>query len=218
VARVRPRPPHADHEPVHGLSLGPGRHRYAADVRLDVPILCALCAAVLSACGDTLQTKPIPHNILESAIVSPFPVYWAGGSFQRLSITDVTHDPSGAYSVQYGNCLQGGQGVCVAPLRIVTSPDNSFVPGGSARRPATVLRGVPVLRARGGRTIVIATGSVVVDIYATTSSLAGAAAQTVVPINAPGAPQGQLPGQLPDSGFGSRPLASQAPPSLGTLR
>jgi hypothetical protein len=218
VAGVRPRPPHADHEPVHGLSRATARHRYPADVRLAALTLCALCAAVLCACGDTLQTKPIPHNILEGLITSPFPVYWAGGSFQGLSITDATHDPSGAYSVQYGNCLQGGQGVCVAPLRIVTSPDNSFVPGGSATRRTTLLRGVPVLLARGGRTIVIATGGVVVDIYATTVSLANAAAQTVVPINAPCTPQGQLPAQLPDSGFGSRPLPSQTPTSLGPLR
>jgi hypothetical protein len=90
-------------------------------------------------------------------ITSPFPVYWAGGSFQRLPMTDATHDPSGSYSVQYGNCLQGGQGVCVAPLRIVTSPDNSFVPGGAARSGTTVVRGVPALVANAGRTIVIAT-------------------------------------------------------------
>jgi hypothetical protein len=177
-----------------------------------------LCAAVFCACGDTLQTKPIPHNILESMVISPFPVYWAGRSFQRLPITEATHDPGGAYSVQYGNCLQGGQGVCVAPLRIVTSPDNSFVPGDSAPSRQTLLRGVPVVLARRGRTIVIATGSVVVDIYATSAALARAAAQTVVPINAPGTPQGRLAAQLPDSGFGSKPLPSQTPASLGPLR
>jgi hypothetical protein len=187
-------------------------------VRLAALILAALCAAALCACGDTLQTKPIPHNILESMVISPFPVYWAGGSFRGLPVTDATHDPSGAYSVQYGNCLQGGQGVCVAPLRIVTSPDNSFLPGGSAPGSTSLLRGIPVAVARGGRTIVIATGSVVVDIYATTARLASAAAQTVVPINAPGTPRGPLPARLPDSGFGSRPLPSQIPATLGPLR
>jgi hypothetical protein len=186
-------------------------------VRLAALTLSALCAAALCACGDTLQSKPIPHNILESMIVSPFPVYWAGASLQGRAITDVTHDASGAYSVQYGNCLQGGQGVCVAPLRIVTSPDNSFLPGGSAPRRTTALRGVSALLARGGRTIVFGTGGVVVDIYASTPTIASAAAQAVVPINAPGAPQGQLPAPLPDTGFGSRPLQSQTPPSLGPL-
>jgi hypothetical protein len=187
-------------------------------VRLAVLTICAICAGLLCACGDTLQTKPIPHNILEGMVISPFPVYWAGASFQGLSITDVAHDPGGAYSVQYGNCLQGGQGVCVSPLRVVTSPDNSFLPGGSLQGRTTLLRGVPVQVARGGRTIVIATGSVVVDIYATTAALAGAAAQTVVPINVPGTPQGPLPARLPDSGFGSKPLPSQTPASIGPLR
>jgi hypothetical protein len=187
-------------------------------VRLLALALCGLCAAALGACGDTLQAKPIPHNILESMIISPFPVYWAGGSFQGLSITDIAHDPSSAYSVQYGNCLEGGQGTCVAPLRIVTSPDNSFLPGGSPPSDATLVRGVPVVVARRGRTIVIPTGNVVVDIYASSARLARAAASAVVPINAPGAPQAQLPAPMPDSGFGEKPLPSQTPRRLGSLR
>jgi hypothetical protein len=174
-----------------------------------------VCATALYACGDTLQAKPIPHNVLESMIISPFPVYWAGGSFRHLQITDATKDPSGAYSVQYGNCLQGGQGTCVPPLRIVTSPDNSFLPGDPGPRRTTLVRGVQALVARGGRTLVIPTGSVVVDVYASDSSLARAAAETVVPINAPGSPQAPLPAQLPDSGFGAHPLPSQTPARLG---
>lgn len=187
-------------------------------MRLAALTLCAFCAAALSACGDTLQTKPIPHNILEGVVTSPFPVYWAGGTFHGLPITDVTHDPSGAYSVQYGNCLEGGQGTCIAPLRIVTSPDNSFLPGGSGPSETTLLRGIPVVLARGGRTIVIPTGNVVVDIYASSAGLARTAASTVVPINSPGAAQAQLPPQLPDSAFGEKPLPSQAPVRLGPLR
>ncbi|HEV7584912.1 MAG TPA: hypothetical protein VGO14_03940 [Solirubrobacteraceae bacterium] len=180
--------------------------------------LSGLCAVLLCGCGDTLQAKPIPHNILEGMVISPFPVYWAGGSFQKLAITDVAHDPGGAYTVQYGNCLQGGQGVCVSPLKIVTSPDNSFLPGGSQPARTVQLRGAPALIARGGRTIVIATGDVVVDIYATTPTIAAAAARAIVPINAPGEPQGPLPPRLPDSGFAARPLPSQTPPRLGSLR
>jgi hypothetical protein len=186
-------------------------------VRLAALPLAALCAASLSACGDTLQTKPIPHNILESLLVSRFPVYWAGGSFRGLEITDASRDVSGAYSVQYGNCLEGGQGTCVAPLRIVTSPDNGFLPGGSGTNAATLLRGVPAIVARSGRTVVIATGNVVVDIYARNAQLAHAAALTVVPINAPGAPRAQLPAPRPDSGYGEKPLPSQAPPRIAPV-
>jgi hypothetical protein len=186
-------------------------------VRLAALPLASLCDASLSACGDTLQTKPIPHNILESLLVSRFPVYWAGGSFRGLEITDASRDVSGAYSVQYGNCLEGGQGTCVAPLRIVTSPDNGFLPGGSGTNAATLLRGVPAIVARSGRTVVIATGNVVVDIYARNAQLAHAAALTVVPINAPGAPRAQLPAPRPDSGYGEKPLPSQAPPRIAPV-
>ena len=43
--------------------------------------------------------------------------------------------------MQYGNCLQGGQGVCVSPLKIVTSPDNSFLPGAPGAGRTTQVRG-----------------------------------------------------------------------------
>jgi hypothetical protein len=185
---------------------------------LPICALCALFALALSACGDTIQAKPIPHNILEQMVISPFPVYWAGGTLERLALTDATHDPGGAYSVQYGNCLQGGQGTCVPPVRIVTSPDNSFLPGASAPRSTTLVRGVPALVSRGGRTIVIATGGVVLDIYASTPRLARAAARAVIPINAPGSPEAPLPPPLPDSGFAEKPLPSQTPSRLGPLR
>jgi hypothetical protein len=186
-------------------------------VRLAVLSLLAGCSVALGACGDTIQSKPIPHNILEGLITSPFPVYWAGGSFGRLPMTDATHDPSGSYSVQYGNCLQGGQGVCVSPLRIVTTPDNSFVPGGPAQPETTLVRGVPVVVANAGRTIVIPTGEVVVVIYASSPAVAAAAAQTVVPINAPGSPRAPLAARQPDSGFAEQPLPSQVPPRVGPL-
>ncbi len=78
--------------------------------------LLAGCTLALGACGDTLQDRPIAHNELESLIVAPYPVYWLGGSFQGLQITEASHDPSGAFSVQYGDCVVGGQSTCVTPV------------------------------------------------------------------------------------------------------
>ena len=98
--------------------------------------------------------------------MAPYPVYWLGGSFEGLQITEAARDPGGASSIQYGDCLEGGQGVCVPPLRVVTSPDNSFLPGGSAPRATAEIRGVTAVVALGGRVIEIPTGRVVVDIYA----------------------------------------------------
>ncbi len=180
--------------------------------------LAVSCALALAACGDTLQEKPIAHNTLETLLTSPFPVYWLGGSFHRLAITEATHDPGGAYSVQYGNCLEGGQGACVAPLRVITSADNGFVPGATAPHHSAEIRGVSALVAQAGTTVIVPTGPVVVTIVASNRGLARAAASTIVPINEPAAPGAPLPAAQPDSGYGSTPLASQEPTPLRPLR
>lgn len=179
-----------------------------------------LCALVLGACGDTIQAQPVPHNSLESMLLAPYPVYWLGGAFHGLQITEASHDPSGAFTVQYGNCLEGGQSTCVPPLKVITSPDNGFVPGeGSGTARASIsLRGVPGYVAARGRAISIPTGGVVLDVYAHTPALARAAAQTAVPINSPGAPGEALAAPLPNTGFGERPLPSQTPSPLRAVR
>lgn len=187
-------------------------------LRRTLALLLAACALALGACGDTLQDSPIPHNTLESLLVAPYPVYWLGRSFQGLQITDASHDPSGAFSVQYGDCVVGGQSTCVPPLLVVTSPDNSFVAGGSTPQTAAVLRGVRAVLAERGRTIAIPTGGVVVSVHAVSARLAGAAAHTLVPINEVGEPGAPLPARLPDTGFGSTPLPSQVPSPLRTMR
>ncbi len=181
-------------------------------------LACVLCALSLGACGNTIQDQPIPHNELESLMLAPYPVYWLGGTFQGLQITEAARDPSGSFTVQYGDCLQGGQSTCVTPLKIVTSPDNSFVPGeGSFTSRTASLRGVRSLLAEHGQAISIPTGPVVLDIYAHTRALALAAANTAVPINYPSWPFSPLPARLPDTGFGSRPEPSQVPNPLKAL-
>jgi len=186
-------------------------------MRPPAPLLAAVCALALCSCGNTLQVQPIPHNILEGLVVAPFPVYWVGGSFRGLGVTEASHDPSDAYAVAYGNCLRGGQGYCVPPLRIVTSPDNGFLPGGATPVRTVRIRGAHALLAEQGRTIVIPTGAVVLDIYANSAPLALAAAQAAVPINAPGAPGEALPAALPPGDFEAKPLPSQVPNPLHPL-
>jgi hypothetical protein len=171
-------------------------------------------AIALGACGDTLQDQPIPHNTLEGLILATNPVYWLGRSFKGLQVTDAGHDVGGAYSIQYGDCQEGGQGTCVPPVRVITSPDNSFVPGTLAPHQTKPIRGVAAVFALHGRAIEIATAGVVVGIYAQSAPLASAAADAVVPINGTGSPGGPLPPRLPDTGFTKMPLPGQTPPEL----
>lgn len=177
--------------------------------------LCALIAIplALSACANTLQDEPVQPSFLEPLVMQDeYPVYWLGGSFGGMGILSVARDPGGAYTLKYGNCLQGGENVCVTPVEIVTSPDNSFQPGGTTPRRTVTVRGVNGLAAQNGRTIEISTGTVVVDIYAHTAALARAAAQTMVTINALQLPGARLPRAVPDTGFAQKPLQSQQPP------
>ena len=166
----------------------PSHHRRGSlAIRVLTALIAILCALGLGACGNTLQDQPIPHNELEDLLLAPYPVYWLGGSFHGLQITEAARDPSGSFIVQYGDCLEGGQSVCVTPLKIITSPDNSFVPGegpATSRRSAS-LRGTDGFIAERGDAISIPTGPVVVDIYAHT------------PEARPGRGRHGRPGQLP---------------------
>jgi hypothetical protein len=194
---------------------------------LSRPLLAALlslCAFALASCANTIQDAPTPRGALEPLVLnSRYPIYWVGEAFHRLAITEAVHDPSGAYTIHYGDCTEGGQYTCVSPLTIATSPDNSFVPGEGAPHRQLPVRGVLGLFALGGAAIELATGPVVVSIDADSPALARAAAQTMVPINEVAVPGAPLPPRLPDTGFGEQPLAGQKPlavrlPRVFTLR
>lgn len=189
-------------------------------VRRSIAIaLAALCALVLGACGDTLQDQPIGPQALESVIVkSRFPVYWLGFKFQHLRITGVAIDPGGAVTIHYGDCLVGGQYTCVTPLAVVSSPDNSFVPGAGAASRVVQVRGARAISAQDGATLAMATGSVVVSVYAHNPALASAAVETMAPLNKVGLPLQPLPAAAPDTGFGRVPLPSQIPPGASIPR
>jgi hypothetical protein len=181
-------------------------------------LLALLCAVGVSACGDTLQDQPISPQALESVIVkSRFPVYWLGFRFLHMRITGVTIDPSGAVTIHYGDCLVGGQYTCVTPITVVSSPDNSFVPGASAGH-AVRVRSLAAISAQGGRNVAMATGSVVVSVHARNAPLANAAVETMVPLNKVGLPLQPLPAAVPDTGFDRVPLPSELPPGASIPR
>jgi hypothetical protein len=178
-----------------------------------------LCAIALGSCGNTLQDQPINPSSLETVMVkSRFPVYWLGLRFHGMQITNVLIDPGGAVMIRYGDCLLGGQYTCVTPVSIVSSPDNSFIPGGSIARQSLLLRGVDARSVEGGTTLTIPTGGVVVSVYARSPSLARAAAMTMAPVNEVGLPLAALPAAIPNTGFGSAPLPGQVPTGASVPR
>jgi hypothetical protein len=184
---------------------------------LTLALLLAACPLAFSACGDTVQSQPVSHHDLERLLASPYPVYWLGFRFSGRAITEASKDASGSFTVQYGVCVQGGQGTCTPAVRVITSPDNSFLPGGATATHPVAVRGLQGVAAQEGRTISIATAGVVVDIYAQSAALAEAAAQTMVPINQVASPGGPLPKRRPDTGFDRTPLPSQVPSPVKPL-
>jgi hypothetical protein len=167
-------------------------------------------AGALSACGAQVAVRPPPPNpLLELVALSKFPVYWLGGSFDGLRLTEITRDSGGAISLQYGACLRGGQYECLAPLTVVTSPEDSFLPHGHNPLRARTLRGVRAFLTASGHIYEIPTGPVVVSIYASQSSLAAAAARSLAGLNTAILPSSAL---SPPSGNGSYarlPLSGQ---------
>jgi hypothetical protein len=184
-----------------------------------ITLLSFACALALSSCGNTLQDEPIGPKPLETVLVqSRFPVYWAGLKFDGLPISGVSIDPSEAVTIRYGDCVIGGQYTCVTPLSIVTSPDNSFVPGGAAATPAPAVRGAKVSSARDGQTLALATGVVVVSVYADRPALAREALSMMAPVNEVGGPLEELPAALPNTGFDKAPLPGQVPRGVSVPR
>jgi hypothetical protein len=178
-----------------------------------------MCALALGSCGNTLQDQPIGPKPLETVMVeSHFPVYWAGLKFDDLPISGVSIDPSEAVSIRYGDCVLGGQYTCVTPLSIVTSPDNSFLPGGTAATPVGAIRGAKVSSSRAGKTLALATGGVVVSVYADRASLAREALSMMAPVNEVGGPLEPLPAALPDTHFDRVPLPGQVPSGVSVPR
>lgn len=179
-----------------------------------------LCALTLGACGgDTLQDQPVGPAPLETVMVkSRFPVYWLGLKFQDMQITSVTIDPGGAVTIRYGDCVLGGQYTCVTPVAIVSSPDNSFLPGSNTRTQTLALRGATASSSQNGATLAIPTSGVVVSVHARNASLARRAAMMMVTLNDVGLPQEPLPAAVPDTGFNRIPLPSEVPPGVSLPR
>ncbi len=180
--------------------------------------LAVLCACVLSGCGSAAGGKALSASTLEPLVGNQeFPIFWLGGRFDGMALTEVDSDPSGAYDIQYGSCTTGGPETCTSPLTVISSPDNSFLPDAGAVTGTASIRGVRAVLASDGRVIEIATGPAVVEIRAKSAALALAAAGQMVAINELGTPGAALPAAQPNTGFAAKPLEGQLPQTVQGL-
>jgi hypothetical protein len=211
MAVSRPTPPRTDRGAPQRARAGFAR-ALAQRPRLVLAAGPLLVLITLAGCANTLQNQPLHDRDLESAAVNTnFPIYWLGRAFEGYSVSSVTQDNNGGFGVAYGDCVIGGQAVCVTPLLIVTSPDNSFVPGAGPTHPVTI-RGRRATVSQDGTTMAIPTGAVVVSVFARSPAVALAAARSLLPINESGAPlSGPLPAPGRNSGYARTPLGGPTP-------
>jgi hypothetical protein len=163
----------------------------------------AACACVLLAGGcATGHPGPISAQELAEAQSFPyFPVYWVGPDFagHRLSTADGLHGyiEKIGDSVYYGDCVKTkgvfGGGSCGLPLQVTTVIYRNHSNAPLGKQHNIIVRDVPATVYDGGRSIEIYTGRVAIDIFSDKYAHAIAAAQRVLPINAPGSATGNLP-------------------------
>jgi hypothetical protein len=164
-------------------------------------IAALLAAALASGCG-TGHPAPITATELAEAETFPyFRVYWVGHSFRGSPLAAA--DGQKGYidrvgdSVYYGDCVKKkgifGGGSCVLPLQVTTVIYRLHSNTTLGKQRNIVVRGVPATVYDGGRSIELYTGRVAIDLFSDTFAHAYAAAQALLPLNAPGSVHGNLP-------------------------
>jgi hypothetical protein len=167
-------------------------------------LACALAvAAALAASGcQTGHPGPISPRELEEAGTFPYyRVYWVGPHFEGHSLSAA--DGRRGYiekigdSVYYGDCVKSkgifGGGSCLLPLQVTTVIYRLHSNSSLGPQRNVVIRGVPATIYDEGRSIEIYTGRVAIDVFSDRLAHALAAAQQLLPINAPGSASGALP-------------------------
>lgn len=181
---------------------GPAGRRYRRVARGGAALV-ALCAAVAaSGCASTGHPQPIAARELAEAQTFPYyKVYWAGPTFagQPLAAADGQsgYISTVGDSVYYGDCVHGkgifGGGSCLLPLQVTTVIYRLHSNAALGPQRNIVVRGVPATAYDEGRSIELYSGRVAIDVFSDTFAHAQAAAQELLPLNAPGAAGGDLP-------------------------
>jgi hypothetical protein len=164
---------------------------------------CAVLLAAAAACGCG-ASRPRTLDARELAEAQTFPyfrVYWVGPTFLGHTLTAADgqrgYISSVGDSVYYGDCVHGkgifGGGSCVVPLQVTTAIYALHANAPLGRQRNIVVRGVPATVYDEGRSIELYSGRVAIDVFSDSYAHALAAAQLLLPLNAPGSASGGLP-------------------------
>ncbi len=165
-------------------------------------MLAALCAAAAAGGCATGHPRPIGAGSLAEAETFPYyRVYWVGPTFagQPLAAADGQkgYVRTVGDSVYYGDCVHGkgifGGGSCLLPLQVTTVIYSLHSNATLGPQRNIVVRGVPATVYDEGRSIEVYSGRVAIDIFSDTFAHAIAAADELLPLNAPGSATGDLP-------------------------
>jgi hypothetical protein len=185
-------------------AMRPSTSTRAARRRVRAALLAAaaLCAALaVSGCGASQPRAISAAELAEAQVFPYYRVYWVGASFDghRLAAADGQkgYIASVGDSVYYGDCVKGkgifGGGSCVLPLQVTTVIYSLHSNAALGPQRNIVVRGVPAAVYDGGHSIELYSGRVAIDIFSDTFAHALAAAQLLLPLNAPRAVGGDLP-------------------------
>ncbi len=176
--------------------------RRSAVVAAVVAVLLAGALALLAGGCATGHPGPIATGDLAEAQTFPYyKLYWVGRRFAGRPLAAVDglrgYIPSIGDSVYYGDCVQSkgifGGGSCQLPLQVTTVVYHLHSNKALGPQRNIVVRGVPATVYDEGRSIELYTGRVAVDIFSDTYDHALAAANLLLPVNAPGSATGRLP-------------------------
>jgi hypothetical protein len=184
------------------------------------PALAALAVAAAVALGGCSTGHPgtIARGDLGDAQTFPFfKLYWVGLHFAGNPLAAVdglkSYIPSIGDTVYYGDCVQSkgifGGGTCQLPLQVTTVIYHLHSNKALGAQRNIVVRGVPATVYDGGRSIEVYSGRVAIDIFSDTYGHAIAAAERLLPVNAPGAASGALPAPIYCPG-----LSGTSPPAV----
>ncbi|MHB1539675.1 MAG: hypothetical protein ACYCUM_11640 [Solirubrobacteraceae bacterium] len=173
--------------------------------RVALSALAALLTALAASGCATVSPPPISRGELAAARTFPYyTVYWVGRSFRRHPLTAADgvrgYKPSVGDGVYYGDCLHSrgalGGGGCVLPLQVTTviytmAPNFTLGPQRNV-----LIRGVPAVSYNEGRSLILYSGNLAIEIFSNDYANAHEAAKLLRPLNAEGSDTGNLPPPL----------------------